>query len=289
MTLTVFQIVILAIIQGLAELLPVSSSAHVIAVAKLMHLDPSSPPFTLLLVMLHTGTMFAVIVYFWQAWKRAFFSSRERFVSFLRVVVIATVVTGIVGLALKFGIEGILKRSQHIDKAEIEDLFKHLEVLAGALAAAGLLILFSGLRKASGEERDEIDDADAVVIGAIQGLSLPFRGFSRSGSTISAGLLRGVARMRLEEYSFALAVVLTPAVVLLEAKRLVSHKGQAAGSSINLHDFLPGLIGMFFAFIAGLIALKLLSRLLEHGKWWVFGVYCLIAAAGIFTMYLQGY
>ncbi len=298
MTLTIFQIVVLAVIQGLAELLPVSSSAHVIAAAKLMHLDPSSPPFTLLLVMLHTGTMFAVIVYFWQAWKRAFFSSRQRLAGFVRVVVIATVVTGVLGLALKFGIERILKRSQHVDridvedtakKPEIEDLFKHLEILAGALAAAGLLILVSGLRKTGGNERDEITDADAIAIGAIQGLSLPFRGFSRSGSTISVGLLRGVARVKLEEYSFALAVVLTPAVVLLEAKRLVSNKGHTPGSSINLHDFLPGLIGMFFAFLAGLIALKVLSRLLEHGKWWVFGVYCLVAAGGLFAMYLNGF
>lgn len=58
------KILILAIVQGLAELLPVSSSAHVVVTEKLLGLDPSSPPMTLLLVMLHTGTMFAVIVYF---------------------------------------------------------------------------------------------------------------------------------------------------------------------------------------------------------------------------------
>ena len=61
-TLHIVQIIILAVVQGLAELLPVSSSAHVITAEKLMGLDPSSPPMTLLLVMLHTGTMFAVIV-----------------------------------------------------------------------------------------------------------------------------------------------------------------------------------------------------------------------------------
>lgn len=65
--MNLIQILILAIVQGLAELLPVSSSAHVIAAEKLMGLDPTAPPMTLLLVMLHTGTMFAVIVYFWHA------------------------------------------------------------------------------------------------------------------------------------------------------------------------------------------------------------------------------
>ena len=67
------KILILAIVQGAAELLPVSSSAHVIVAEKLMGLDPVSPEMTLLLVMLHTGTMFAVIVYFWKAWKAKLF------------------------------------------------------------------------------------------------------------------------------------------------------------------------------------------------------------------------
>src|ERR1700727_2616632 len=95
-TMTFLQIVILAVIQGLAELLPVASSAHVIAAAKLMHLDPSAPSFTLLLVMLHTGTMFAVIVYFWSAWRKAFFSSRESFNRFAVRVIVATIVTVVI-------------------------------------------------------------------------------------------------------------------------------------------------------------------------------------------------
>lgn len=288
--MTLMQIVILAVIQGLAELLPVSSSAHVIAAAKLMRVDPSTPQFTLLLVMLHTGTMFAVIVYFWKAWKRAFFSSRERFMKFAGRVIVATILTGIIALGLKFGIEAYIKhQNKGIGKAEIEQLFKHLELLAAALAAAGVLILYSGLRARDDRGREQITQGDAVVIGAVQGLCLPFRGFSRSGATISAGLLRGVSRVRLEEYSFALAVVLTPAVVLYEARRLVQHHGETTGSGITLHDFTPSLIGMVFSFLAGLVALKVLSGLLERGKWWVFGVYCLVAAAGVLGMYLKGY
>jgi undecaprenyl-diphosphatase len=76
--LSYFQILILAVIQGACELLPVSSSAHVIAAEKIMGLDPSSPEMTMLLVMLHTGTMFAVIVYFWKGWKRDYFASSSQ-------------------------------------------------------------------------------------------------------------------------------------------------------------------------------------------------------------------
>ena len=77
--MTLLHVVILAIVQGLAELLPVSSSAHVVVAEKLMGLDPTSPEMTLLLVMLHTGTMFAVIVYFWKQWRKTYFQSAEAF------------------------------------------------------------------------------------------------------------------------------------------------------------------------------------------------------------------
>ena len=89
-----FKVIILAIVQGLAELLPVSSSAHVVVAEKLMGLDASSPQMTLLLVMLHTGTMFAVIVYFWNQWKKTYFSSGDAFKRFLVRLVWASVLTG---------------------------------------------------------------------------------------------------------------------------------------------------------------------------------------------------
>jgi undecaprenyl-diphosphatase len=288
--MTLLQIMILAVIQGLAELLPVSSSAHVIAAAKLMGLQPSSPAFTLMLVMLHTGTMFAVIVYFWNAWKVAFFSTPRRFARAVRTVIVATVATGIVGGALVVGIQEYQKHQNPAqDKAEIEGIFDHLEIMAPALAAVGLLILYAGLNQpAERNEHEEISSGNAFLIGVVQGLALPFRGFSRSGSTISAGLLCGIPRLRVEEFSFALAVVLTPAVVAREAWRLVRHHAPGA-TPIGLHDFVPSLLGMVLSFFAGLLALKLLSQLLVNGKWWVFGVYCLAASAGLYAMYHAGY
>src|SRR5271170_3879898 len=99
--MNIFQIVLLAIIQGACELLPVSSSAHVIVAEKLMGLDPSSPEMTMLLVMLHTGTMFAVIVYFWKNWKRDYFSVPGKLRGFVIQIVVATLCTGIVGYGLK--------------------------------------------------------------------------------------------------------------------------------------------------------------------------------------------
>jgi undecaprenyl-diphosphatase len=141
--MSLLQVIILAVVQGLAELLPVSSSAHVVVAEKLMGLDPSSPQMTLLLVMLHTGTMFAVITFFWNTWKKAYFSSTTAFKQFAILVIWATLLTGIVGEAIKKVIERTLFHGA--EKAEIEQLFSHLELIAPALAAAGVLILVAGL------------------------------------------------------------------------------------------------------------------------------------------------
>ena len=300
----ILKVIILAIIQGLAELLPVSSSAHVVVAEKLMGLDPASPQMTLLLVMLHTGTMFAVIAFFWKSWKETCFSSAKAFKRFAVLVIWATVLTGIVGEVLKKIIEKTLFHDAA--KAEIEQLFSHLELIAPALAAAGLLILIAGI-----VERRQMKDptllfesgtlpADSEGIltakqagwmGLVQGLALPFRGFSRSGSTISAGILAGAAKQGAERFSFALAVVLTPPVVGIELVRLLkaAHEATAADAPIDLHAALiSSLLGMVFSFLAGLAALKWLSSWLESGRWYIFGIYCLVASAGVFYLHAHG-
>src|SRR5579862_8194090 len=100
-----FQIMILAVIQGFTELLPVSSSAHVIMAERLMGMDPTAPSMTLMLVMLHTGTMFAVIFYFWKKWKAMFFKTRAQSLKFGGKIAVATLATALVGLGLKAMIE----------------------------------------------------------------------------------------------------------------------------------------------------------------------------------------
>jgi len=282
--LSYFQILILALIQGAAELLPVSSSAHVIAAEKLMGLDPSSPEMTMLLVMLHTGTMFAVIVYFWKGWKRDYFASAAQFQWFAIQVVLATICTGIVGLGLKILIEKVFMRGT--PHAEIENLFSNLPLIAGALAAVGLLIIYAGLREDKSPRHSEIQPQHSFWIGLVQGICLPFRGFSRSGATISTGLILGLPKQKLEEFSFALAVVLTPLVIGQEAHRLVKAHALSGQDSVA-HLFVPGLVGMVLSFVAGLLALKWLSRWLEGGRWKFFGFYCLLAAAGVLLIHLK--
>jgi undecaprenyl-diphosphatase len=288
--MTIFHIVILAFIQGMAELLPVSSSAHVVVAEELMGLDPSSPPLTLLLVMLHTGTMFAVMVYFWRQWRATYLKDLASFKRITGPIIVATVITAIVGEVLIKIIEKTVLR--HVVHAQIEDLFSHLEWISPALAVGGVLILVTGLRdrrQRGGVELDRDPDLrQSSLIGAMQGLCLPFRGFSRSGATISAGMLLGISKARSEAFSFALAVVLTPPVVVRELWRLM----QAKHRHPNL-DFssVVGLsvVGMVVAFVAGLLALRWLSGWLERGRWHLFGIYCLVAAGVVGYLYTRGY
>ena len=288
--MNLFQIVILAIVQGLAELLPVSSSAHVVVTEKLMGLDPSSPEMALLLVLLHAGTMFAVIVYFWRQWRESFFSSTQAFGKIAAKLIVATGITFVVG-------EGLMKAITHIfghgQQIEPEQFFGRLDLIAPALLVAGLLILIAGwLDRGQGSATDGDGSLrpclkQASILGAVQGLCLPFRGFSRSGATISAGLLMGIARRQAESFSFALAVVLTPPVVAREILRLIKLRHVEGGAALG-HALAPGLLGMVLSFLAGLVALNWLSGWLERGRWYWFGVYCLAAAAAVAILHGMG-
>ena len=292
--MAVWKIVALAIVQGLAELLPVSSSAHVVTAEKLLGLNPSAPEMTLLLVFMHTGTMFSVIVYFWSQWREAYFASLEQFKRTAGQLIMATVLTGLIGEAIIKVIEHTLFRNT--PKAEIEDLFSRLDLVAPALLAAGLLILFAGLRERSALSGLRTSDSSgssmlsttqAALMGAVQGLCLPFRGFSRSGATISTGMISGASRINAERFSFALAVILTPPVVLREVVRL--HVAQQI-SGIQLHAaWEMSLLGCVLAFLAGLFALRWLSRWLEQGRWYLFGIYCVVASLVVFALFKAGY
>jgi len=118
----------------------------------------------------------------------------------------------------------------------------------------------------------------------VQGVCLPFRGFSRSGATISTGLLRGLSRTQVEEFSFAMAVVLTPPVIVREVLRMLrAHQLQGLPGGL-VHLFVPSLLGMVMAFGSGLLALKWLSAWLERGRWHLFGAYCICASMVVFVL-----
>jgi undecaprenyl-diphosphatase len=284
--MSLIQVVALAIIQGFAELLPISSSAHVVVAEKLMGLDPSAPPLTLLLVLLHTGTMFAVIVYFWRQWRQSYFASLQAFKRIFWLVFVATALTGVIGYGLAKVVVRLYLRST--PNAPVEQLFSHLGLIAPALFAVGVLIIVAYLLDKRIAKSQTLSVRQCVVIGIVQGVCLPFRGFSRSGATISAGMLAGVRKSAAEAFSFALAVVLTPPVVAREVLRLKAHG--SALTAEQMHSVVSlDILGGVVAFFAGLLALKWLSAWLERGRWYYFGLYCILAAIAVELLHRAGF
>lgn len=280
------KIIILAILQGACELLPVSSSAHVIIAEKLMGINPIAPSMTLLLVMLHTGTMFAVIVYFRRAWKESYFKSKETFRSFAILVVIATFLTGTIGLALMEIIQKIFLRGT--PHAQVEMIFGNLGLIAISLAVVGIFIIVSGRREKGRRFASDVGVRESAWMGIVQAFCLPFRGFSRSGATISTGLLTGVSKREAEEFSFALVIVLTPPVIIREVWRLLeAHSAASLGASGLFDLFIPSIFGMVASFLAGLLALRWLSNWLEAGRWKYFGYWCLTMSAVALYLHLH--
>lgn len=305
--MNILVILILAIVQGAAELLPISSSAHVILVEKIFGLNPTSYAMTFLLIMLHTGTMFAVLVYFWTSWKRLLSRENSERGNFVKTVIYATIVTGILGLIALVAIpKFFLKGTPH---ARVEDLFGNVWIIATGLGVAGILTMIAGFTKgaasegpaaagATGAERGgESGQAGAadvatttrmpvgtsLLIGLIQGLALPFRGFSRSGSTISTALLAGTRRNHAEVFSFTLAFVLTFPLVAWEGLQLHHIKPDSTMGSAG-HAVLYGLIGMVLSFGAGSVAIRWLSAWLEKGRWAIFGIYCVALSALLYVL-----
>src|SRR5205823_1655642 len=135
--------------------------------------------------------------YFWPRWRPLLFPSpttagdASRF-QFAKMIAVATVCTGVIGLGLKLFLEQVvLRRMLGESKEEIEQLFRNLPLIATALFLVGVLIIAAGVHETKAETTT-ITARSSVWIGIIQGICLPFRGFSRSGATISVALFRGI-------------------------------------------------------------------------------------------------
>lgn len=232
--------------------------------------------------MLHTGTMGAVLYYFWPRWRRRV--EGEGGFAFVLMVLLATVCTGILGLGLKLVIEKlVLERLLGHTHAEVEELFRSLPLIGLSLLTVGIVIIVAGRQSVQGVQA-QVQKPQAVLIGLVQGLCLPFRGFSRSGATISTALLCGLSQQAAEEFSFALALLVTPPVIVREFQRLAQAQALTAmggGLTPGLSGLIPGMAGMVLSFGAGLVALQWLSAVLERGRWQYFGYYCVFAAGAL--------
>jgi len=263
--MTILQAIILGIVQGLTEFLPISSSAHLVLVPALLGWQIPEDFNFIFDVIVQMGTLIAVIIFFWKDLVEIFtamvngirsktpFAEPEARLGWL--VVLATVPAGIIGLLIK---------------PLVESAFSSPTATALMLVVTAV-ILFVGER--IGKQTRSLSAltwVDALWIGLAQALAI-FPGISRSGATISAGLVRGVKRVGSARFSFLMLIPIMIASSLLEVKDFMTMPGLSA--------YLPALIaGVVAAGIVGYLAIRWLLGYLGHHTLYIFSIYCLVVA-----------
>jgi len=235
-----FQATILAVIQGLTEFLPVSSSGHLVILQK--YFNFSEPP-VLFDILVHVGTLGAVIIYFR---KELLKISRQT----VWLIILGTIPAAIVGLFLQ---------------NHIEQIFNSLKLVGlSLLVTAGFLFSTKKL-KPFNRRFSQAKWQDALLVGAFQALAI-LPGISRSGSTIISGLWRKFDRPTAFRFSFYLAIPAIIGATVLQLPELIS---------IQFNYLNQAILGMIIAGATGYFALVTLKRVLVSKKFWLFGLYCL--------------
>jgi undecaprenyl-diphosphatase len=207
----IFEAVVLGIVEGLTEFLPVSSTGHLTITEKLLGLKVDSPDVTAFTAIIQTGAILAVVIYFWKdivrlvaGFVRGVFSAearREFDFKFAWYVIAGSVPIAIVGLLFKDQIEGVLRS---------------LWFVAAALIGWSVVMIFAERAATQQKHEQDLTLKDVLIIGVAQCIAL-IPGVSRSGATISAGLLRDLDRVTATRLSFFLGIPALTAAGLLEA------------------------------------------------------------------------
>jgi undecaprenyl-diphosphatase len=256
--------VILGLVQGLTEFLPVSSTAHLILVTGALGLDPEK--FGLSFdVALHLGTALAVLLYFARTWlglAADLFARRWRMPL---LVIVGTLPAAVAGVLLESSVEQTLRAP--------------IWIVLG-LVVGSVVFVFAERVAARRRVMGELRLADAILMGAAQAIAL-LPGISRSGITISAGLLRGLTREDATRFSFLLA---TPVILGAGAKTLLD--ARKAAELFAAPDVLAA--GFLVSFVSGLAAVAFLVRFLRtHSLNW-FVAYRLVLAAVVLAALMAG-
>ena len=262
--MSIFNAVILGIIQGLTEFLPVSSSGHLVIAE---HLLPGWQQSGIVFeVLLHLGTLLAVVIFFRHDLllliKSLYIKNSETKHQrhLLLMLILATIPTGIIGLA---------------GKKVFVSLFDRLDVVGGMLlVTAGLLWLAECQRVRKTESYGKL--GDAILIGITQGLAI-IPGISRSGSTIAVAMMRGIEPEKAARFSFLLSIPAISGAALLNFKEI---------SAIPENQITASLCGALAAFVTGLLALKLLLMIIKKRRLRIFSIYCGVVGCGTLLLAL---
>lgn len=262
--MNMIQAILMGLLQGLTEFLPVSSSGHLIIGEKLLGIQQSG---ILLEVCLHLGTLVAVCIFFrQQIWDiieallavvmrkkdddDAVLKKRRQSLMLFLCIIVACIPTGIIGLVL-----------EHYSDV----LFKSVKLVGVLLLVTGIILWLTPRKPV--ENPKPLTVKKSLIIGLVQGLAV-LPGISRSGSTIATSLFCGISREEAARFSFLISVPAILGATLLEALKLKSGG--------MWHELLPALAGAVVAGVVGYLALVFLIKVLNKGKLYYFSIYCWI-------------
>ncbi len=250
--INLFQAVVYGVVQGLTEFLPISSTAHLRVVPAFAGWDDPGAPFT---AVIQLGTTLAVVGYFWHdlvhvavGFLRGLVDRSLRPALEFRMgtyLILATIPVGILGL---------------IFSDQIETGARNLWLIAGTMIVLAFVLLLAERIGQRNRHEEDLDRGDAIAVGTAQALAL-IPGASRSGTTISAGLFRGLDRPTAARFSFLLSI---PAVVLsglFEVRKIGGKDAAALG---------PTLVAVVFAFVVGLASIAWLMRWISRHSMYLF-------------------
>lgn len=259
----IWKAIVIGIVQGLAEFLPISSSGHIVITEFLLGVRPFPEGMkgdVAFEVVLHVGTLLSVIVYFWpRLWRMVFslwtpeLKEERRWIWFLFLATLPAVI--LVLTPLKDSLFGV---------------YKNPVLVCGLLIVTGALLLIPRFIKV---KEGELGWKAAVAMGLGQALAI-LPGISRSGSSITAGLLSGVNPSKAAEFSFLMSI---PAIVGGVVFELDAMKDIVQGELL-----VPYLLGALAAFLSGLFAVSVVLKAIRRGKFQYFAYYCF--AAGLVGM-----
>ena len=254
------QALLLGLLQGLTEYLPVSSSGHLTIASHLFGVDgEQNLTFT---VAVHVATVLSTLVILWKeiAWiLRGLFrwdghmNAEQRYVL---AIVVSMIPVGIVGVFFKDYVEEIFGSG--------------LLIVGCCLIVTAALLIFSYYARP--RQKEEISLRDAFIIGLAQAIAV-LPGLSRSGSTIATGLLLGNKKEKLAQFSFLMVIPPILGEALLDIVKAMKHGTEAATAGIGT---MPLIVGFLAAFVSGCLACKWMINIVRRGKLVYFGIYCAI-------------
>lgn len=267
-----WQAVVLGIVQGLTEFLPVSSSGHLVLFQNLFGMKEPMLAFD---IAVHGGTLLAILFFFYKdildilkdfsdSFRRSFFkkpaftASLQRPHGGLWVCILITLIpTGILAVCFK-----------HL----FETAFSNLLFVAMAWFVMGILLILSERFQKGQKDLSAIHYGDALWIGLAQGIAL-LPGISRSGSTILAGMLLGIKKEGAAKFSFLISIPAVAGAILMDLKKGIQYFSA---------NGIPVLAGFLAAAITGYLVIRWLMILIRQGRFFLFGYYCI--AVSLFAL-----